>query len=300
MTYQLDFTADPDEFLAATGLYLGADPVVNTVVATIAMRNAADRRAGIPVPHEAWYLTVSDRDGDVVGVGMRTAPFEPHPIYLLPMPDRAATDLASVLIDRGEVTSAINGAVNGAMAPATAYAEEVVRRLGGNVHVAMHTRLFELTSVIDPQPVPGRLRSAEVEEAERVRGWMDAFHVDADEQAGRSGEATEGDSPTIDMVVRRIESDRVWLWEDGSGTPVHLTGCSHASFGAQRIGPVYTPAEHRGHGYASAAVAEISRRILTAGARPCLFTDQANPTSNKIYQGVGFVPVVDMVQVRVD
>jgi len=102
-----------------------------------------------------------------------------------------------------------------------------------------------------------------------------------------------------DAVLRRIEDGRVWLWEHPSGAAVHLTGHNRASFGAQRIAPVYTPPEHRGHGYASAAVAEVSRRILASGATPCLFTDQANPTSNKIYQAIGYRVVVDMINLRI-
>ena len=46
--------------------------------------------------------------------------------------------------------------------------------------------------------------------------------------------------------------------------------------------------------FASNAVAEVSRRIQAEGARVCLFTDQANPTSNKIYAAIGYETVVDM------
>ena len=38
----------------------------------------------------------------------------------------------------------------------------------------------------------------------------------------------------------------------------------------------------------------MSRIVLEQGARACLFTDQANPTSNKIYAALGYRPVVDM------
>jgi predicted GNAT family acetyltransferase len=64
-----------------------------------------------------------------------------------------------------------------------------------------------------------------------------------------------------------------------------------------RIGPVFTPRERRGRGYASAAVAQVTRLVLDQGARACLFTDRANPTSNKIYAALGYRPVVDMVNV---
>ena len=69
--------------------------------------------------------------------------------------------------------------------------------------------------------------------------------------------------------------------------------------GVARIGPVYTPKEHRGHGYASRAVAEVSQLLLDRGVRCCLFTDQANPTSNRIYESIGYRPVVDMVNLLV-
>ena len=75
---------------------------------------------------------------------------------------------------------------------------------------------------------------------------------------------------------------------------VHLTAANVPAFGVVRVGPVYTPVEHRGSGFASAAVAAVSGQILADGRRPCLFTDQANPTSNRIYQAIGYEPVVDM------
>jgi predicted GNAT family acetyltransferase len=86
----------------------------------------------------------------------------------------------------------------------------------------------------------------------------------------------------------------VWLWLDGGGEPVQMTGVSPVSFGVARIGPVYTPPAQRGRGWASNAVAAVSRRILAEGARACLFTDQHNPTSNRIYAALGYRPVVDM------
>ena len=60
---------------------------------------------------------------------------------------------------------------------------------------------------------------------------------------------------------------------------------------------MYTPREHRGHGFGSAATAAVSQRCLDAGRRFCfLYTDLANPTSNKIYTEVGYEPVCDAVE----
>ena len=95
-------------------------------------------------------------------------------------------------------------------------------------------------------------------------------------------------------MLRRLRAGWLWFWVTEAGDRVHLTGVSPPSFGVARVGPVYTPPAQRGCGWASNAVAEISRRIQAEGSRVCLFTDQANPTSNKIYTALGYQPVADM------
>jgi predicted GNAT family acetyltransferase len=124
--------------------------------------------------------------------------------------------------------------------------------------------------------------------------------TDADEQAGRAPGETPHESPGPEDMRRRIEGGRVFVWEDASGQAVHLTVASQPSYGVSRIGPVYTPREHRGRGYASAAVAQVSKLLRDSGERACLFTDQANPTSNKIYEAIGYRRVVDMANLRVE
>lgn len=95
-------------------------------------------------------------------------------------------------------------------------------------------------------------------------------------------------------MLRKLRAGQLWFWVDEAEARVHLTGTNPPSFGVARLGPVYTPPAQRGRGWASNAVAEVSRGIQAEGARVCLFTDQANPTSNKIYAALGYRPVVDM------
>ena len=62
-----------------------------------------------------------------------------------------------------------------------------------------------------------------------------------------------------------------------------------------RVNFVYTPREYRRRGFASACVADLTQQLLAEGhAFCCLFTDLANPTSNSIYQTIGYRPVCDM------
>jgi predicted GNAT family acetyltransferase len=115
------------------------------------------------------------------------------------------------------------------------------------------------------------------------------------------------------------------LWEDG-GEPVSLAGWGGPTPNGIRVGPVYTPPELRGRGYGTAVTAETSRRLLdgrlsvagsaggqAAGARPAnraagggaggrrsfcfLYTDLANPTSNAIYERIGYRRIAESAEI---
>jgi hypothetical protein len=286
----LEFFDDPAAFLAVAGDYLAAEPVVSTVVTTVAHRAVAKVADRVAPPERDWWLVVRDASGAVRGAGMRTAPFVPYPPFLLPMPDEAAIALARALDERGEEVLAINGAL-----PAVELcAAELARVRGGRVEVAQHTRLHELGELAPPASVPGELVAATENDLDLAMEWFAAFMGDADEQAGRRRGTSAHEVPDRSSLLHRIHSRGLWFWLDGTGQRVHLTAVTAPSFGVARIGPVYTPHAQRGRGWASAAVAEVSRRLGAQGARVCLYTDQANPTSNKIYAALGYRPVVDM------
>ena len=293
MRYELEFAEDPRVFLLRSGGLLEADPVLATVVATATARAVDALEAGEPPPaHPRWWLTVADaRTGEPVSVVMRTAPFAPYPLYVMPMPSAAARQVAAALVDRGEDVSGLNGAL-----PATeVMATELARRTGRKARVHEHTRLHVLKKLVEPKVAPdGRPRVAVPDDGELALSWFRAFHADAAAQAGRLEPEGEGEWFDDAEIGARIAEGRIWLWEDGLGTPVSLVGFNAPSFGVARVGPVYTPGARRGHGFASALTAHVSRILRDAGTRVCLFTDQANPTSNKIYAAIGYEPVVDM------
>jgi predicted GNAT family acetyltransferase len=130
-----------------------------------------------------------------------------------------------------------------------------------------------------PRPASGRLRLAAPADRERLVRWWRAFHAEA--------ELHHPDDAEHDVTVR-TEDRALQVWED-DGEPVSLIGARLMGNGYGWIGPVYTPPQQRGRGYAGAGVAAASRRLLDAGAAQCmLFTDLDNPTSNKIYHEVGY------------
>ena len=288
------FTEDAGTFLDRAGEYLAADPVVGTVLSTMARRTAAHGPpAGMP---DCWFALVTGAAGEIVGAAMRTAPFEPWPPYLMGMEDGAAVALADAALARGIAIDGTNG-----LRPATdVFSARVAERTGRQTRVHLHHRLFELGTLVPPRPVRGRLREVRSEEARLALAWIHQFFRDADEQAGReAGHLNEGASFGIGDVLRKLDEGVLWFWVDDEDRPVHLTGANPPAYGVTRIGPVYTPKDERGRGWAGAAVAEVSRRIQADGGRAILFTDQANPTSNALYQGLGYEPVVDTVQLDI-
>jgi len=286
MTHRVEHTTDPAAFLALAGEHLAADPVLATVVTTV-----AQRAVGAPVPdHPQWWVSVLDGER-VVGVAMRTASFAPYPLYVLPMPEAAALALGRWLHERGEDATAVNGAQ-----PA---AGQVLAALAGPrgevVEEVECDRLWEVRTVVDPPPVPGRARQARLDEVDLVASWTLRFMPEADAQAGRAAREGEGSHLDAAWATDRIGQGLVWLWEV-DGEPVHLSAHSVPAYGVGRVGPVYTPPEHRGHGYASALVAHVSRLLLDQGARACLFTDRDNPVSNGVYARLGYEPQAEMAR----
>ncbi|MCH1867228.1 GNAT family N-acetyltransferase [Nocardioides sp. CFH 31398] len=285
------FTRDPAAFLDAAGSFLASDPLVATVVATVAERYAARAAdpAWTPPAELRWFATAhagdGQDDGEVVGAAMRTHPAPPHALFVLPCPDDGAVALARALHDRGEALHGLNGTL-----PAVRVVGEEVARLSGTRLVEdMATRIFEVTEVVPPPAPPGRLRRGRPDDVDLCSAWLSRFDAEADAQAGREPGPVRVDGS---RVAERVADGTLWVWEV-DGEPVHVSTLEPPARGMSRLALVYTAPEHRGRGYAAAAVAELSARRLSEGSRVCLFADRDNPTSTAVYERIGFRAVVD-------
>jgi predicted GNAT family acetyltransferase len=144
--------------------------------------------------------------------------------------------------------------------------------------------------VIPPPPPPGQMRLAVAADFRLLVDWLLAFTAEA---------LPEEDNDPVDAeraVSRWLYEGfkRAYLWEV-DGRPVSLAGVGGRTPHGTRVGPVYTPPEHRRRGFAGALVAAASQAQLDEGLEFCfLFTDLANPTSNHVYQAIGYEPVTDI------
>lgn len=266
---------DPDEFVALGESLLSAAPAEHTIIATV----TDDLRVGArDYPGSSWFVV---RDGEAtLGLTMWTPPFPP---YLGPMPAEAAVAVADVLADAADSLSGLNGEVEAVRAAATAYQR---RHPGLSVRGSTAMRLYALGQLVPPT-VSGAPRTATAHDQDLLLRWHHAFAEDA----GLGGPGIE------DGLRVRLERGALVLWEAG-GRPVSMAGHTRAVGGVARVGPVYTPREHRNHGYGSAATASASERAAAAAQAVVLFTDLGNPTSNSIYTQIGYRPVRDYLEVE--
>ena len=227
------------------------------------------------------FAVVTDDAGAVIAATLRTPPL---PQVLSMIDDLAAVDL---LVD------ALEAPLPGVLGP-TAAAERFASgwsgRTGQPARLGLAERIFRLGRVRPPRPTDGSWRLAEARDRDRLMEWIEAFRL----------EAVPEDPPPADLGavadrwIARI-GRTTYLWEDDTGRVVSLVGASGETPHGIRIAPVYTPPERRGRGYASNLTAAASQNQLDLGRRFCfLFTDLANPTSNKIYRQIGYEPVCDV------
>ena len=268
-------TYDLEEYQAAAGEFLASRPVRHTVELTVlaALRTLGSAVFGAEPPVFGWWTA----GGEIAAAMLQTPPY---PVLLTSAtPAGAATGLAVALADRGRHL----GGVNAAPRDAHGFAAGWTASTGATARELRRTRLFRLGELIPPSPAPaGQARIAGSADLPGVQDWVAAF---AREVQDRPGSAA--------VIAERVQQGWMLLWET-DGRPVALAGLTGTVAGVNRVGPVYTPPELRRQGYAGAATVAVSRLALDHGAdEVVLFTDLANPTSNALYQRLGYRPVED-------
>lgn len=270
------------EFAELVRPVLELDPLGNTNILTTVARLSTDERP----PHaEDCYGYWSDDEGRI-----RAAFVAPHGHAVAlsaDMPAQAAAELPSIWQKSGRARPA---GVFGQIAFAERIAADWAELTGGTYRAVPKRalRLFSFDEPTPPDPAPrGEARHATLEETELATLWHAAFLV----ECGFAG----AEDPTP-AVRSRIEQRRQLMWTVDA-VPVAQAVYTPIIAGTARIIGVYTPPEHRRNGYAAGLTWALSHQALADGAeRVVLHTDLSNPTSNAIYQRLGYRPVYDSTE----
>lgn len=273
--WQVRTLTDPREAISCAQQLVATDPVAYSVFSTVTGSLLAEPSRYV---EPRWYA-VEDEHGAAALVAMLTAP---QPLHLPTDLPGAVPALADHLRACGAPVSGVNGPRDAALDFADAYLEPTGGRIIGREGIGV----YDL-------PVPAQLRwavdgdhvIADESQLPLLTGWVRDFLVEIGDRE-INAEAT---------ARRQIAVGNVSLWQV-AGRPVAMCWASAPYGGVVRVSGVYTPRAERGHGYASAVVAAASRREQERGHTCMLYTQLANPTSNKIYRALGYRHLGDDLQ----
>ncbi|HEX6559451.1 MAG TPA: GNAT family N-acetyltransferase [Longimicrobiales bacterium] len=269
--------SDASQFLERARPWLVGNEAENNLILGVAAQLERSWAA-----NPGAYLATIEHDGAVTGCAFRTPPYK---LGVTRMPLGAARALAE------DVVTAFDDApsVLGNEAVASAVASHVAEARGLSVEPGMRQCIYELKQVVMPERhAPGKLRLGQPGDAELFAQWLIEF----------AAETGHGPADLRSYTQAHIANKTLFLWDDhGPKTCAVWAGTTPHGV---RIGFVYTPPEFRARGYASACVAAASQRALDSGyGFCCLYTDAGNPTSNSIYQKIGYQLVCEVLDYNV-
>ncbi|MFJ9849193.1 GNAT family N-acetyltransferase [Streptomyces sp. NPDC101150] len=271
-------TADVDDFLARAGSFLRSRPGLHVMQLTWAerARTFGTDRFGTEAP----VFGLLERAGEVCATFYR---LPPRALGVSPLTPEQADSLADRLAALGHSVPSVSADHS----TATAFAEAWQRHTGATPKLRdTRLRLYRLGTLTPPEPMPaGRGRVLGEQDLDQAMFWCGEF-------AKAVGEEVSIDADS--WADTRFADKRYTLWETLDGTPVSIAGMNPMTGGQIQVDIVYTPAHLRGRSYAGAVTAEVSLAALAAGARDVvLFANLANPTSNALYQRLGYRALTD-------
>lgn len=223
------------------------------------------------------YLVVVENEQTIIGVAIRTPPYG---LLLSRMEDLAAGEAISQDLYHHQQSLP---AVSSFPREAKAFSQVWKTLTHQSDHLTMDLLIHQLTEV---KPIPqssGFLRLATESDRSFLIRWHDDFTQEVMHTTPINSER---------IIDSNLSENSLYIWQDV--VPVSMACGKGLPPNGGRIGPVYTPANYRRKGYASSCVAALSQNLLDQGCQACfLFTDKDNPTSNHIYQTIGYQPICD-------
>jgi len=264
-----------EEFLARIQSTLEENEVLNSLMLGLSLR-----LANSPTNDGTIFRSVHDALG-VIAVSMQT-PGRPVIVYA----HRSdITDAFSMIVADYFQNQRDPIGVVGTKAAAQRFAQLWQVVSGVEPRIDQHQRIYQCTQVEEIDLAPGKLRPAYKKEIPMLSDWAMEFSQAVPDKPSEK---------EIEQSLRNaIDEGSLYVWSDGNQA-VSMLKKNRPTRNTVALSYVFTPKELRSRGYATAAVHSLTSQLLQEGYQACtLFTDLNNPTSNKIYQQIGYEPVSD-------
>jgi uncharacterized protein len=222
------------------------------------------------------YFWVVEREGVVVGTAFWTPPYK---FTVSEMDKESLMALANAVRDSHPHIPGVGGPKD----PAKHFSHFWNLKTQKSPLLEHSMRIYQLEKVLSLPLSPGSLQKAREKDGDFLAEWLRQFHdeINVSEKLDLRN-----------MVENYIREQRLFIWEAGGARA--MAAAAGSSLNGVRVNMVYTPSEFRGKGYATSLVAALSQSFLDSGKKfCCLYTDLLNPTSNSIYQKIGYQPVCD-------
>lgn len=285
---QFKLFTDVHEFYKDTYNVLMHHEAQNMVIlGNIIIGNKGEDKTGWRDPANWVMATVFDTSG----IQLTALMTPPHNITLYATENIINHQAINCLID-GLAEYEIPG-VTTEKTLAELFAKEYTTRRGLTFKASMSQRIYQLTTVNPDVKQFGIVRLFEEKDMHFFPYWFEAFNA-----AGIYGNTKMYIPQDTEAYHYRLSSKKLYVLEV-DGAPVSMAGFTREMQTAIGVAFVYTPPYYRGEGYASSCVAQISQIALDKGFTKCvLYTDLLNPTSNSIYQNIGYKAICDSLMLK--
>ncbi len=264
--------ASAEAFLEKAGNWLAQKEVQNNGCLIVAS-NLIPKPASERPEHYFWVI---EQEETVVGTAFWTPPYK---FTVSDMDKESLMALANAVRDSHPHIPGVGGPKE----PAKHFSHFWNLKTQKSPLLEHSMRIYQVEKIISVPMSPGTLQKAQEKNMGLLTEWLLQFH----DEISISEEVDEKK-----MVENYIREQRMFVWEDEGYRA--MAAYAGSTLNGVRVNMVYTPPEFRGKGYATSLVATLSQSLLDSGKKfCCLYTDLLNPTSNSIYQKIGYQPVCD-------
>jgi uncharacterized protein len=280
---EIQYYPNAVEFLSNVGIFLARDEARYGLISGLS--TVLEKNPHSYGQEDPWFCSIGAETG-LCAVAMRTPPHKAILAYFSGDKQIITKKLVTAVAKSSKAVPGVLGDKELTDIFASLWCKKYKTKI---IHTQAQ-RIYRLDKVNDVPLAPGKFRQATITDKELVVKWMRAFSI---ETGGRTRNTPEKDITPV------LEHGWVFFWEDEK--PVSMAIKVRPTEKGMTVSGVYTPPEMRYKGYATSCVAELSRNILQSGKEFCtLYTDLANPTSNSIYNKIGYKPVCDSVEYTFD